>query len=147
MACHLPRVHTNMFLFRCFLCTCCVRRIERGTCFCNLHNEYMCVCGGRGKHTVDPLMIVFSWSMQIMLRVHFQPRDMMVRLWTSLGPRSQHYHCTALQCFCRPGVIGNSTTCLLAFQIGTVQLCWLCKANQHGRNCFHKCSQSAPWRN
>ena len=27
-----------------------------------------------------------------------------------------------------------------------MQLCWLCKANQDGRNCFRNCSRSAPWR-
>ena len=49
----------------------------------------------------------------------FQPRDMVVHLWPSSGPRSQSCHCTPLQWFSKPGLTGNSTMCCLAVQLGT----------------------------
>ena len=39
--------------------------------FCNKRNEYLCDGGCHGKHTLDPVIVVFNWPMQTMMGGHF----------------------------------------------------------------------------
>ena len=59
---------------------------------------------------------------------------------------AQNCHCTSLQCFCKPRVMAILQCAVGVSTWSSVQRCWLCKANPDGRNCFHNCSQYAPWR-
>ena len=69
--------------------------------FCNLHKEYMCACGCHGKDTLDPLMVVFSWSMQIMLGGHFPAKrhdgTPLAKFWADVSKLPLHFTAVLLQ--------------------------------------------------
>ena len=106
-----------------------------GYFFCSLHKEYLCACGCHGNHTLGPWMSVCSWSMLIVFSGHFPakrhdgtPLDQF-RAKVSKLP----LHFTALLLQARDdwhlyNVFSGFPTW------NSVQLCWLCEANQDVRN-------------
>ena len=135
--CHKPRVHTNRLLLFCYW-TSCVGRMVRCTCLCNLHKDCMCDCGCHGKHTLGPSMVALSWSMHIVLGGNFfQPRDMTVHLVDKFRAKVSNF---AIALHCRAsGSQGWLAVlqCVFGFPAwNSVQLCWLCRASQDGRNCL-----------
>ena len=71
MGCHTPRAHTNKFLLRCTLGASHANKMGRCKC-CEACAKSTCsLVVVMAKHTLDTLMVVFTWSMQIMLGGHF----------------------------------------------------------------------------
>ena len=115
--------------------------------YTNIHKKFMCDCGCRGRCTLDPLLEVFAWSMQVLLggRHPSVSHD-----GTKLDAAR------SAKCNTPLGFTGglmqargdwqfyNAVFSFPAWNSG--QMCWKCRASQEGRNAYWKCGPTAAWR-
>jgi hypothetical protein len=115
--------------------------------FANIHKEFLCKCGCAGRCTMDALFAVFVWSMQVLLG-GFHPRHR-----HDGGPLQPTRKKLAGKKLGFQGVLlqarGDWAWYNQVFQFPSWcsgQLCWRCKATQHGRLAYWKCGPRAAWR-
>jgi len=116
--------------------------------FADIHHEFLCTCGCRGRHTFDALLEVFAWSMVVLLGGH-HPDTRHDR-----GPLDAPRAGKAGQPLGFQGVLlqarGDWAWFNQVFSFpnwNAKALCWRCRATQEGPLAYTKCGLLAAWRN
>ena len=94
--------------------------------FCNINKDFVCCCGCHGRCTLDALLEVFVWSMDIMLEDHV-PLD---EERNALRSNPLGFSGVLLQLLSFTNWNSNS-------------ICWRCKATKES---YKDCGPTAPWR-
>ena len=129
-------IHTNKFPLECFLGTSCVKIMAKSACFATRTRSIRVLVFAMAHTLLDPLMIVFNWSMQLMF------------LFGVLFPTKRHDDGTPLDKFMAKAVkLPLHFTAVLLQARGdwqfydvwfgfpawnSVQMCWLRGASQDG---------------
>ena len=115
--------------------------------FTGVSKRFVCACGCKGRCTFDSLLLVFAWSMRMLVVgvvSKFLPDG------SEWQDHQKHLE-PGTKLFCRAGLLqcrGDWPFLRTLFGFPSwksEQICWLCRANKSDKP-YTNCSSAAPWR-
>ena len=115
--------------------------------FADIHHEFLCSCGCRGRHTFDALLDVWVWSMLALLDGH-HPRQRhdqgpLDDLRVSRAGRPLGFHGVLMQA---RGDWAWFNQVLNFSNWNSTAICWRCQATRDGPLTYKNCGPRAAWR-
>jgi hypothetical protein len=112
-----------------------------------ISKKYLCHCGCKGRHTWNAILLVFAWSIKMLITglvSHFLPDG---SEWVS----DIKHLAAGTRLICRAGLLqcrGDWPFLRTLFSFpswSSESICWLCKANKTDKS-YKDCSTTATWR-